>query len=385
MSASITWTDAEGTSSLATFAGIPNRFNAWTPDYLPIGPSVVGLGTGQTYNFPFRNDLTVALEISPLVGGDLEKALRLKMHLMSGGQVSVFTTNFMYAAFETCILAPGTTPELSFTDAQMMEYTFSVVLKAGTGLAVTTGGRISSFYPGFVPNLKLWLRADNPTLIATKADDDYVGGWYDDSGFGYDAVQATGGAQPRYKTNIVNGKPVIRFDGSDDVMNTPDIMTATASPGTVMFWVMKRNTIGGANDKFFWSFRNNSQASGTLFVGVLEHAVGFPNAVRWNVNPGSSSEPISTGTADTFTVYALAFASASSVTPYVNGVAGTAFAVHGDISSTNQVRLGNVGSVGSNAAAYDMAEMIWYEGILSTANRNAVIGYLGSKYGITIP
>lgn len=138
--ASITWTDATGTDSLSTFPGVPQRFNNWTPNYVPVGPKAVGLGTGQTFVFPFRNDLTVALEIAPLAGTYLDLALRLKLHLLDGGSVVVSTTNFMSTYFETCILAPKTEPQISFLDSTMMEYSFAVILKSGGGLrfAVST-------------------------------------------------------------------------------------------------------------------------------------------------------------------------------------------------------------------------------------------------------
>lgn len=242
MSASITWTDAEGTSSLATFAGIPNRFNSWTPDFVPIGPTAVGLGTGQTYNFPFRNDLTVALEISPLVGADLELALRLKMHLMSGGQVAVSTTNFMSTAFETCILAPGTTPQVDFVDPVMMEYAFSVVLRSGTGLAATGGGRITPWEPGDLAGMILWLRADS---LTGAVDGDPIALWSDESGYTRNAVQATTGKYPLYRPNIVNGLPVLRFDGSDDGLLINPMPGVTYNDGFTVFIVYSSNSASG--------------------------------------------------------------------------------------------------------------------------------------------
>jgi hypothetical protein len=45
--------------------------------------------------------------------------------------------------------------------------------------------------------------------------------WKDKSGNGYDATQATSANRPTYRTNQVNGKPTINFDGSNDVLLSP--------------------------------------------------------------------------------------------------------------------------------------------------------------------
>ncbi len=37
------------------------------------------------------------------------------------------------------------------------------------------------------------------------------------------AIQATASKQPVFKTNIVNGEPVFRFDGSTDYIDLGDV------------------------------------------------------------------------------------------------------------------------------------------------------------------
>lgn len=132
MSASISFTDSEGTDSLENIPQIPvNTFSGWEPDALPMGHSAVGLGTGITDMFVFRTDYLVSLEVVPMPGSVLETALRLKAHLMNGGSVTLSCDNFMSSTYETCTLAPGTEPVIDFTDRQLLEYTFSCTLLAG--------------------------------------------------------------------------------------------------------------------------------------------------------------------------------------------------------------------------------------------------------------
>lgn len=48
----------------------------------------------------------------------------------------------------------------------------------------------------------------------------YCAKWYDQSGNGHDAIQATAGAQPLYKASSHNGKPGLYFDGGDYMATT---------------------------------------------------------------------------------------------------------------------------------------------------------------------
>ena len=67
--------------------------------------------------------------------------------------------------------------------------------------------------PSNLSGLQVWYAADKITGLS---DDDLVALWSDLSGNGVDAVQAGDAAKPTYKTNIQNGLPAVRFDGTTD-------------------------------------------------------------------------------------------------------------------------------------------------------------------------
>ncbi|MDI6775220.1 MAG: FecR family protein, partial [Verrucomicrobiota bacterium] len=63
--------------------------------------------------------------------------------------------------------------------------------------------------------LRLWLSAD---VGVSKDNANQVSIWADRSGGGRDAVQPNASTRPLYDAAGLNGKPAIRFDGSDDLM-----------------------------------------------------------------------------------------------------------------------------------------------------------------------
>jgi hypothetical protein len=100
----------------------------------------------------------------------------------------------------------------------------------------------------------LWLAAsafntlytDSSGSTQVSADGDPVGMWFDRSGNGRHATQASGISKPTYKTNIFNGKSVVRFNGTNSLMNfvSPDL-GLTGLTGTTGFLVTRSTTASG--------------------------------------------------------------------------------------------------------------------------------------------
>src|SRR5687768_11145672 len=92
--------------------------------------------------------------------------------------------------------------------------------------------------PSDIAGLKLWLKAD---AITGLADGDPVTTWADSSGEGNDFTQGTAGNKPIYKTSILFGLPVVRFDGTDDVLLGGDLSADFPSAAT-LFVLFKPNS-----------------------------------------------------------------------------------------------------------------------------------------------
>lgn len=80
--------------------------------------------------------------------------------------------------------------------------------------------------------------------ITGKNDGDAISQWNDVSGHGRHLLQATGGKQPLYKTNINYSVPAVRFDGIDDFLQTAGF-TALPQPYELLIVCKYRSDLGG--------------------------------------------------------------------------------------------------------------------------------------------
>lgn len=97
------------------------------------------------------------------------------------------------------------------------------------------------FAPTDIAGLLLWLKADSLVL----SDADPVVTWADSSGNGNDVTQGTANLRPTYRTNGINGLPVVRFDGTNDFLTTGAFFDAGGFAASVatMFIVLSPDGI----------------------------------------------------------------------------------------------------------------------------------------------
>jgi hypothetical protein len=81
--------------------------------------------------------------------------------------------------------------------------------------------------PDKMPGLVAWYKAD---AITPVADVTAIASWLDSSPSAIALVQATGGDQPVYKVAIQNGLPVVRFNGSTDVLAAASALRGERRP-----------------------------------------------------------------------------------------------------------------------------------------------------------
>jgi hypothetical protein len=99
-----------------------------------------------------------------------------------------------------------------------------------------------------------------------------------------DATQATSGNRPLFKTNIINGNPVVRFDGTDDFLsltNTAAINTKYTAialykcTGTAGPTLTYKTGTGAPYTNFYNDAGGGNQQMYSYFTSTLFYATGF--------------------------------------------------------------------------------------------------------------
>ena len=122
----------------------------------------------------------------------------------------------------------------------------------GGGLSLLAVARTAptSVGPAAAPGLRLWLEPSKETQYAADAP---IGSLTDWSGNGNHATQATAGNRPVYKTGVLNGLPVARFDGSNDYV-APAAIDLTGTAAVTVYMIF--SAASGA-DMVFCEFGEN--------------------------------------------------------------------------------------------------------------------------------
>lgn len=208
-------------------------------------------------------------------------------------------------------------------------------------------------------NPTVWLKAD---AIPGLADGAAIASWPDSSGNGNDAVQATGANQPLYKTSIVNSKPVVRFDGTNDELLAPMPVGATK---TFFFVVKKRGAIGAVSQAAYGVGGFEQLLTNTAFS-----AAGW---VYWETGADIGGDPTNWG------VVTFKHESVSSVKIYLNATLAITADPNNGVATAAAFGLGSNG-VAAGFGDYDIAEVLMYDSALSDSERLDVYDYLNEKY-----
>jgi len=241
-----------------------------------------------------------------------------------------------------------------------------------TATATVTSTATPLTGPPAVTGLRLWLDAAQITGLNNGAA---VSTWNDVSGSGHHVSQGTSTLRPVYRTNVVNGRPVVSFDGVDDHLTNGTFAALNGKTGATAFVVFKADDTAGNHVAVCESARNfNSQV--------------YQNGMYAYATTGNYGRFAYTSTA--FTIWNSVYdgtlsGNAARLELYRDG-AQQALTFTGTIPGALASAAGyTVGRPhGSNLAYWDgdIAEVIVYDRTLTDAERQQITQYLGSKYGI---
>ncbi len=220
--------------------------------------------------------------------------------------------------------------------------------------------------PSPVPteNLMVWYDADDSDTIAETSG--ALDSWGDRSGNG-NGLSQSGSARPTYTLNAQNGKPVIRFDGSDDYLQLATWASGTITQPFTIFAVWSYP----ADNAFRYVVDGGSAANRNYIV------VDKVSSVReYNINEiKTSGDP-----------------PPSSCRQYTYFFDGASSDLRRNESSILSGDFNTIDSGGitfarrydtSDFSAIDVAEVLIYEAELSDSDRDDIEEYLIDKWDPT--
>ncbi|WP_425390837.1 T9SS type A sorting domain-containing protein [Ekhidna sp.] len=256
---------------------------------------------------------------------------------------------------------------------------------------------------GVSNNLTFWFKGDAGTEEAASdatEDGDLVRFWRDQSGNGYDGEQNDSGERPTYDaSNTINNNPVISFNGSTHLPIVDlnyDLTTNTLDEFTIYSIVKSSQNDEGIIVSFDRSsfFRFALNHNGSANYGLSTNVEGAPDETDDNNASNSASDGV------THLIGANYSTTSDEKNLFFNGSVGDTYsgahgATGGLLGDSGEVpRFGYI-AANSEASTFNgndngggidggIAEIIYFESILSATERSQIESYLAVKYGITL-
>ena len=206
------------------------------------------------------------------------------------------------------------------------------------------------------------LHAHYDATTISASDGDSISTWSDQTDNDHDL---TAGAEPIYKTDILNGNPIVRFDGVDDFLNVS--FSEQSQPNTI-FVVFQLNSVESSrNNHIIDANTGNNQAFFTDDSNDQNYQLFAGNRIGGN----TQSAPPETYIASNL------FNETSSE-----------FRLNGTTDSTGDVGINNLDGItvgaqggGDNNTEVDIGEILVYPSDKSQIF-NDVESYLNDKWGV---
>jgi hypothetical protein len=287
------------------------------------------------------------------------------------GDISVATTNFVQISGSNrrtsgaVTVSPPSSVQVSGVNRRTMGgltvYQETLIQVVGVNRR-TTSAMVVSVTEAISPDI-LWLEADYGVTESSGA----VSAWADRSTNAYSFAQATSGNRPLLVTGVVNGHPVIRFDGSNDTLSITTTLLNTSGSNASIFVVADRN--GGSTGAMISTRSNITNTGFTLRYNSATEILYF--------HTGSSPNIARTIT-DKFNLFEVERTGLSIRTGLNGGSLSSATTLGGYTVSSTGTWIGSEQEGTGSSLNGDIAAII-----ISTVERTEIIAYLVDKYGIS--
>ena len=307
-----------------------------------------------------------------------------------------FNTEYMVGYINEAIIYSNA---LSSTQRQQVEG----YLGKKWGITVPTS-------PAFT-GLSLWLDASDTTTLfqntagttPVTADGQSVACWKDKSGNGYLFTQATSGNQPTFKTAVMNGQNTLRWNGTSQYLQSSTTLPffSTPSSGGTFFFVFNASQISA--QRCLLHYQNATSGSYCVNETDIAYTTGATAQGNFGFHRGCGNAAVALLQVNQLQanenllmtgVLGTSGTSPANVQIFKNGRAstvqndGTGYYSAGSYPSSNNARYMNIGSrylYGISPDCYhlgDIAEILWFNIVLTSTQRQEVESYLSTKWGI---
>jgi hypothetical protein len=226
--------------------------------------------------------------------------------------------------------------------------------------------------------LAVWLRADAGTVLNGPG----LSQWLDQSGNNRHATQSASASRPTLVNGVINGRPVVRFDGASDFLtfNLPVNGLSTMSLLLVAANTQNQNggESGGERAALFW---NETAGWGTVFLTPFQSSLNSRFGTTQVENRNDYLRPLSVGSRFTLST---AVKNGPTDSLYVNGT--QVLNTSGKLPTIAACQsVANVGRGYDNDTFFagDIAEILIYNRALTVAERQQAEQLLIDKYGLT--
>lgn len=224
----------------------------------------------------------------------------------------------------------------------------------------------------------IWLDASSIVGV----DNDPVASWADVSGNANDFSQSSASRQPKYFSSIINGKPVVRFDGTDTI--SVGAIAELNQQEFTWFLAAKSNdpSVGTAQGLLRIGYQSKTDFMGTQYRRLSVTKTGVNS---WGTGAGISNknyEPYSNAQHQLpFVLGANISYNSGSINSHFNGDAvGTGSSSGNTVANHMSVTLGYRNAFFNG----DIAEVIIFNEMLNSAQYRIINNYLAAKYNITL-
>ncbi|WP_437767167.1 LamG-like jellyroll fold domain-containing protein [Sorangium sp. So ce281] len=202
-----------------------------------------------------------------------------------------------------------------------------------------------------------------------------VSSWLDLSGRGNSATQGSGSAQPTWVDGAMNGRPVVRFDGTNTFLSAP--IGPAAAPRTYIFAF---SSTRGTSNRVFDHATTTYPIFGFYFDGSRQLYLGSANNYKYFSTSPKPSDGVPHVCA--LTITGIGQNDIANAAFYIDGAAitpNTPITTSSPNATVSTMLLGG----STNRFLGDIAEFAIYDRALSNEERARIEVYFMTSYGVT--